>query len=109
MLASGSVARASWPASHDARAARATHCEASSSTRPVKSIVFITPRREAAARVHILEGRVDCLFKPFSERALLDARNMAASLRLPHAVTAPLPPRLAGRDRKSTRLNSSHS
>src|SRR5207245_11654366 len=95
MLASGSVARASWPASHDARAARATHCEASSSTRPVQSIVLITPRRDAAARVHILERPVDCLFEPFSERALRDARNMSARLRLPHVVAALLPPRLA--------------
>jgi FixJ family two-component response regulator len=41
-------------------------------------IVFITARKDEAVRVRVLaEGAVDCLFKPFSDTALLDALNAA--------------------------------
>jgi len=37
-------------------------------------VVFITARRDDAVRPRMLElGAVECLFKPFSEKALLDA------------------------------------
>jgi FixJ family two-component response regulator len=41
-------------------------------------IVFITGQRDDAVRPHLLaRGAVECLFKPFSETALLDALNAA--------------------------------
>ncbi len=41
-------------------------------------IVFITARRDETVRPRMLErGAVECLFKPFSERALLDAVTTA--------------------------------
>lgn len=41
-------------------------------------IVFITAHREDGVRPRLLErGAVACLFKPFSETALLDALNAA--------------------------------
>lgn len=41
-------------------------------------IVFITAHRDEADRPHLLEqGAVECLFKPFSESALLDAVGKA--------------------------------
>jgi FixJ family two-component response regulator len=41
-------------------------------------IVFITARRDDTTRPRVLEqGAVECLFKPFSETALLDALNVA--------------------------------
>jgi FixJ family two-component response regulator len=41
-------------------------------------IVFITALRDDAVRPRALEaGAVECLFKPFSETALLDALNAA--------------------------------
>ncbi len=41
-------------------------------------IVFVTARRDEAIRPRALEqGAVDCLFKPFSDTALLKALNMA--------------------------------
>jgi FixJ family two-component response regulator len=41
-------------------------------------IVFITAHRDADVRPRLLEhGAVECLFKPFSETALLDALNTA--------------------------------
>ncbi len=41
-------------------------------------IVFITAIRNQSIRPRLLEaGAVDCLFKPFSERALLDALGVA--------------------------------
>ena len=41
-------------------------------------IVFITARRDESVRLRMLEqGAVDCLFKPFSERVLLDAVTRA--------------------------------
>ena len=41
-------------------------------------IVFITAQGDANIRSHVLEkGAVECLFKPFSERALLDALTAA--------------------------------
>jgi FixJ family two-component response regulator len=41
-------------------------------------IVFITAHRDDAVRPRLLErGAVECLFKPFSETALLDALNAA--------------------------------
>ena len=43
-------------------------------------IVFITANTDATVRTHMLEaGAVECLFKPFSETALLDALNAALS------------------------------
>ena len=41
-------------------------------------VIFITARREGNVRPRLLEeGAVDCLFKPFSEQALLEALNSA--------------------------------
>jgi FixJ family two-component response regulator len=41
-------------------------------------IVFVTARRDEGVRPRLLErGAVECLFKPFSEAALLDALNAA--------------------------------
>jgi len=41
-------------------------------------IVFITAYRDDAVRPRVLEqGAVECLFKPFSERALVEALNAA--------------------------------
>jgi FixJ family two-component response regulator len=41
-------------------------------------IVFITAQREEAVRSRMLEqGAVECLFKPFSDTALLQALNLA--------------------------------
>jgi FixJ family two-component response regulator len=41
-------------------------------------IVFITAHRDAKVRPHLIEqGAVECLFKPFSDSALLDALNSA--------------------------------
>lgn len=41
-------------------------------------IVFITAHRDEHVRPRLLErGAVECLFKPFSETALLDALNAA--------------------------------
>ncbi|HKC62578.1 MAG TPA: response regulator [Pyrinomonadaceae bacterium] len=41
-------------------------------------IVFITAQRDEVVRSRLIEqGAVECLFKPFSETALLDALNRA--------------------------------
>lgn len=41
-------------------------------------IVFVTARRDEGVRPRLLaRGAVECLFKPFSETALLDALNAA--------------------------------
>ena len=41
-------------------------------------IVFITAHRDETARIRMLEqGAVECLFKPFSDTALLEALNAA--------------------------------
>jgi len=41
-------------------------------------IVFITAHKDEAVRPRLLQqGAVECLFKPFSETALLDALNVA--------------------------------
>ena len=41
-------------------------------------VVFITARRDEAARLQLLDdGAVECLFKPFSDTALLQALNKA--------------------------------
>ena len=41
-------------------------------------IVFITAQRDETIRSRLIErGAVECLFKPFSETALLDALNAA--------------------------------
>lgn len=41
-------------------------------------IVFITAQRDETVRSRLIEqGAVECLFKPFSETALLDALNTA--------------------------------
>jgi FixJ family two-component response regulator len=41
-------------------------------------IVFITAQREEAVRPQVLEqGGIECLFKPFSDTALLEAINSA--------------------------------
>ncbi len=43
--------------------------------------VFITARVDETVRPRMLEaGAVECLFKPFSERALLDAVNTAVGV-----------------------------
>jgi len=43
-------------------------------------IVFITAHRDETVRPRLLEqGAVECLFKPFTETALLDALNAALS------------------------------
>ena len=47
-------------------------------------IVFITGNGDSAIRPRLLaQGAVECLFKPFSETALLDALNAALRTRLP--------------------------
>jgi FixJ family two-component response regulator len=41
-------------------------------------IVFITARRDDTVRARLVEkGAVECLFKPFSETALMDAIQLA--------------------------------
>jgi FixJ family two-component response regulator len=41
-------------------------------------IIFITAQREEAVRQQVLEqGAIECLFKPFSDTALLEAVNSA--------------------------------
>jgi len=41
-------------------------------------IVFITAQRDDTLRPQLLQaGAVECLFKPFSETALLEALNVA--------------------------------
>lgn len=41
-------------------------------------IIFITAQRDEAVRSRLIEqGAVECLFKPFSETALLEALNVA--------------------------------
>jgi FixJ family two-component response regulator len=51
--------------------------------REVIPIVFITAHGDESIRPRVLEaGAVDCLFKPFSETALLGAVNAALSSRL---------------------------
>lgn len=41
-------------------------------------VIFITARRDEAIRRRMLEdGAIDCLFKPFSDTALLEALNKA--------------------------------
>jgi FixJ family two-component response regulator len=45
-------------------------------------IVFITANGEKTVRPRLLaQGAVECLFKPFSEAALLDALNVALRVR----------------------------
>ncbi|HEV2863712.1 MAG TPA: response regulator [Pyrinomonadaceae bacterium] len=45
-------------------------------------VVFITAHGDDAVRPRLLEGgAVECLFKPFSEAALLDALNAALRVR----------------------------
>jgi FixJ family two-component response regulator len=45
-------------------------------------IVFITAHRDENVRPRMIEqGAVDCLFKPFSETALLEALNAALGVR----------------------------
>src|SRR6187200_619109 len=45
-------------------------------------IVFITASGDAAVRARLLsDGAVECLFKPFSETALLDALQSALRMR----------------------------
>jgi FixJ family two-component response regulator len=45
-------------------------------------IVFITARSDETIRPHLLaKGAVECLFKPFSEAALLAALNTALRMR----------------------------
>ena len=45
-------------------------------------IVFITAHEDATIRAKLLaRGAVECLFKPFSETALLDALNAALRMR----------------------------
>jgi len=45
-------------------------------------IVFITAHRDETVRPRLLEsGAVDCLFKPFSEAALVEALNAALAPR----------------------------
>jgi FixJ family two-component response regulator len=44
-------------------------------------IVFITAHRDATVRPRLIEqGAVECLFKPFSDTALLEALNTALRL-----------------------------
>ncbi len=44
-------------------------------------IVFITAHRDEAVRPRVLEqGAVECLFKPFSETALIDALDAALKI-----------------------------
>ena len=43
-------------------------------------VVFITARKDEAVRSRLLnDGAVDCLFKPFSDTALLQALNKAVA------------------------------
>ena len=45
-------------------------------------IVFITGQRDESVRPHLLaQGAVECLLKPFSDTALLDALNAALRAR----------------------------
>jgi FixJ family two-component response regulator len=45
-------------------------------------VVFITARADESVRARLLgEGAVECLFKPFSETALLEALNTALRVR----------------------------
>ena len=45
-------------------------------------VVFITANADRTVRRRLLEqGAVECLFKPFSDTALLDALNAAAGMR----------------------------
>jgi FixJ family two-component response regulator len=45
---------------------------------PEIPIVFITAQRDETIRLHVLEqGAIECLFKPFSEAALLSALTAA--------------------------------
>jgi FixJ family two-component response regulator len=45
-------------------------------------IVFITANRDEIVRQRMLEqGAVECLFKPFSETALIDAINAALKVK----------------------------
>ena len=45
-------------------------------------IVFVTANGNTTVRPHLLaQGAVECLFKPFSEAALLDALNTALRMR----------------------------
>jgi FixJ family two-component response regulator len=45
-------------------------------------LVFITARADESIRARLLaEGAVECLFKPFSDTALLDALNRALGVR----------------------------
>lgn len=45
-------------------------------------VVFITAREDESIRTRLIsEGAVECLFKPFSEAALLDALNAALRMR----------------------------
>jgi FixJ family two-component response regulator len=47
-------------------------------------IVFITAQRDETIRPRLLaRGAAECLFKPFSETALLDALNTALRMRRP--------------------------
>jgi FixJ family two-component response regulator len=49
---------------------------------PTIPIVFITASGDKTIRPRLLaEGAVECLFKPFSETALLDALNAAVGMR----------------------------
>ena len=51
-------------------------------------IVFITAHRDEAVRPRLLgRGAVECLFKPFSETALLEALN--AALRVSRPISPP--------------------
>jgi FixJ family two-component response regulator len=51
-------------------------------------IVFITAHRDEGVRPRLLErGAVECLFKPFSDTALLDALNEA--LRVSRPISPP--------------------
>jgi FixJ family two-component response regulator len=50
--------------------------------RPAIPIVFITASGDKTIRPRLLaQGAVECLFKPFSETALLDALNVALGMR----------------------------
>jgi len=50
--------------------------------RPAIPIVFITASGDKTIRPRLLaQGAVECLFKPFSETALLDALNVALGVR----------------------------
>ena len=41
-------------------------------------IIFVTARRDEALRSHLIdEGAIACLFKPFSDAAMLEALNYA--------------------------------